>query len=200
MSAIITPGRRPAYAPIGRLRSSPLSGGKKGMFVSLNLTAMVDMFTILVIFLIQLFTAAGDVTLTDRIKVPKSVAGTLLEIPGTVILMDDDGTILLDSMSIPESEMGTELDVEIPGMVKRLEDRRTHDEQLKERAGMPRDPTLPYDGVIIIQADIKTDFRNVRRVLASANRAGWAKIKFVTIPSKALVPSDAAEAAAPAAG
>lgn len=199
MSAIITPGRRPAFAPIGRLRSSPLSGGKKGQFVSLNLTAMVDMFTILVIFLIQLFTAAGDVTLTDRIKVPKSVAGTLLEVPGTVILMDDDGTILLDNMAIPEAEMGTELDIVIPGMAQRLKDRREHDLKLKARAGIPNDPTLPYDGFIIIQADIKTDFRNVRRVLASANDAGWAKIKFVTIPSKALdgsAPAEGTEAAA----
>ena len=197
MSAIITPGRRPAFAPIGRLRSSPLSGGKKGMFVSLNLTAMVDMFTILVIFLIQLFTASGEVTLNDRIQVPKSVAGLLLEEGGTIIMMDDDGTILLDSLPIPESEMGTELDVVIPGMSKRLKERREHDEVIKARAGMVRDQTLPYDGIIIIQADIKTDFRNVRRVLASANDAGWAKIKFVTIPSKALDPNGEA-AAAPA--
>ncbi|MDP2314964.1 MAG: biopolymer transporter ExbD [Pseudomonadota bacterium] len=197
MSTIITPGRRPAYAPIGRLRSSPLSGGKKSGFASLNLTAMVDMFTILVIFLIQLFTASGEVTLNDRIKVPKSVAGTLLEEPGTVILMDDDGTILLDSMAIPEAEMGTELDIVIPGMSKRLKDRREYDESIKTRAGIPRDPTLPYDGIIIIQADIKTDFRNVRRVLASANDAGWAKIKFVTIPAKAIDPNAPAEGAAP---
>jgi biopolymer transport protein ExbD len=197
MSAIITPGRRPAFAPIGRLRSSPLSGGKKGMFVSLNLTAMVDMFTILVIFLIQLFTASGEVTLNDRIQVPKSVAGLLLEEGGTIIMMDDDGSILLDSLPIPESEMGTELDVVIPGMSTRLKERRERDLAIKVRLGIPQDPTLPYDGIIIIQADIKTDFRNVRRVLASANDAGWAKIKFVTIPSKALDPNGEA-AAAPA--
>jgi biopolymer transport protein ExbD len=198
MSAIVTPGRRPAFTPIGRLRSSPLSGGKKGMFVSLNLTAMVDMFTILVIFLIQLFTASGEVTLNDRIKVPKSIAGTLLEEGGTIIMMDDDGTILLDSMPIPESEMGTELDIVIPGMSSRLKERREFDLDIKKRRGEPADPTQPYDGVIIIQADIKTDFRNVRRVLASANDAGWAKIKFVTIPSKAIDPNAPAEGAAPA--
>jgi biopolymer transport protein ExbD len=191
--AVVTPGRRPAFEPIGRLRSSPLSGGKKGMFASLNLTAMVDMFTILVIFLIQLFTAAGDVTLNDRIKVPKSVAGTPLEEPGTVIMMNNNGLLLLDNQGIPEDQMGTELDVAIPGMVKALTDRREFDEKIRERRGEPRDPTQPYDGIIIIQADIKTDFRQVRRVLASANEAGWAKIKFVTIPTKSE-----GDAAAPA--
>lgn len=200
MSAIITPGRRPAFTPIGRLRSSPLSGGKKGMFVSLNLTAMVDMFTILVIFLIQLFTASGDVTLNDKIKVPKSVSGLLLETGGTIIMMDDDGSILLDSLPIPETEMGTELDIVIPGMAARLKERREFDEEIRKRRGEPRDMTLPYDGVILIQADIKTDFRNVRRVLASANDAGWAKIKFVTVPSKHIDPNAPAEGGAPAEG
>lgn len=189
MSAIITPGRRPAYAPIGRLRSSPLSGGKKSGFASLNLTAMVDMFTILVIFLIQMFNTSGEVTLSDKIQVPKSLSGALLEEPGTVIMLDDDGSMLLDSETIPASEMGTELDIVIPGMSRLLKERREFDLEIKKRRGEPADPTQPYDGVIIIQADIKTDFRQVRRVLASANDAGWAKIKFVTIPMKAVDPN-----------
>jgi biopolymer transport protein ExbD len=46
-----------------------------------------------------------------------------------------------------------------------------------------RDPTKPYDGILIIQADVKTDFRIIRRIVASANGAGWAKMKFVTQPA-----------------
>ena len=182
MAAIITPGRRPAFEPIGRLRSSPLSGGKKSGFASLNLTAMVDMFTILVIFLIQMFNASDQVTLNDRIKVPKSVAGDPLEEPGTVVMLDNEGMMLLKNIAIPAEEMGSELDIAIPGMVKRL----TEDREFREKIE-GRDPTQPYDGVLIIQADIKTDFRLVRRVLTSANEAGWAKIKFVTIPAKSAV-------------
>jgi len=199
MSTIITPGRRPAYQPIGRLRSSPLSGGKKSGFASLNLTAMVDMFTILVIFLIQLFTASGEVTLNDKVKVPKSIAGKLLEEPGTVIILDDDGSMLVDSQAIPEAELGTELDIVIPGMSKRLKERREFDEEIRKRRGEPRDPNAPYDGIIIVQADVKTDFKLVRRVIASANDAGWAKFKFVTIPAKAIDPNAPPAGAAPAA-
>jgi biopolymer transport protein ExbD len=178
MSAIVTPGRRPAFAPMSRLRSSPLSGGKKNMFASLNLTAMVDMFTILVIFLIQLFTASGEVTLNDRIKVPHSVNGTPLEEPGTVVMLNNEGMMVLDNAAITEAEMGSELDVSIPGMVKKLTEIREFRERIEGR-----DPTQPYQGILIIQADIKTDFRTVRRVLSSANEAGWAKIKFVSIPA-----------------
>lgn len=176
---VIVPGRRPAYPPIGRLRTSPLSGGKKSGFVSLNLTAMVDMFTILVIFLIQLFTASGQVTMNDRVKVPSSVAGSPLEDPGTVIMVNNEGLLLIDNMPIPEAEMGTELDIPIPGMVDRLTKQREFREKIEGR-----DPTQPYQGYLIVQADVKTDFRLVRRILTSANMAGWAKIKFVTLPGK----------------
>lgn len=193
--AIVTPGRRPAFAPIGRLRTSPLSGGKKSMFASLNLTAMVDMFTILVIFLIQLFSASGQVTLNDRIKVPKSTAGEPLEEAGTVVMMNNEGLLLLDDQPIPESEMGDPLAAQagapMPGIVKRLTEQREFRERIEGR-----DPNEPYQGVLIIQADIKTDFLLVRRVLGSANEAGWAKIKFVTIPAKVEKPG---EAGAPAA-
>lgn len=177
--AVVTPGRRPAFPPIGRLRLSPLSGGKKSGFVSLNLTAMVDMFTILVVFLIQLFKASGEVELNERVKVPHSQAGEPLEEPGTVVLIGADGLLLLDSQPIPAEEMGSPLDIEIPGMVKRLTAQREWREQIEGR-----DPTQPYQGVLIIQADIKTDFLVVRRVLTSTNLAGWAKIKFVTQPEK----------------
>lgn len=180
---VITPGRRPAYAPIGRLRSSPLSGGKKGMFASLNLTAMVDMFTILVIFLIQLFTAAGQVTPNPKIKTPTVVSGTPLEDPGTVIMMNNDGLLMVDNESIPESEMGDELAAQagasIPGLVKTLTAQREFREKIEGR-----DETKSYQGLVIVQADVKTDFRLVRRVIASANEAGWAKFKFVSLPGK----------------
>lgn len=181
MGSIIAPGRRVAFPPIGRLRSSPLSGGgKKSMFISLNLTAMVDMFTILVIFLIQMFKAAGEVELNDKIKVPTSVTGPPLEEPGTVVMLFPDGLMLLDGQPIPAEEMGTELDVAIPGMQTRLTTTRENKERILGKV----DETQPYDGILLVQADIKADFRQVRRIIASANAAGWAKFRFVTTPAK----------------
>lgn len=187
---VVVPGRRPAYPPIGRLRTSPLSGGKKNGFVSLNLTAMVDMFTILVIFLIQLFKTTGEVELSERIKVPNSQAGVPLEEPGTVVQISgrpDDATqygiLLLDGKGIPEEDMGDALvdaaGGPIPGLTKRLTETREFDERIH-----PRDASQPFDKPLIIQADIKADFRLIRRVIGSANEAGWAKMKFVSQPMK----------------
>lgn len=175
--SVIVPGRRPAFPPIGRLRSSPLSGGKKSGFVSLNLTPFVDMFTIIVIFLIQMFTA-DQVTLNDRIHVPKSVAGDPLQDTGTIVMLGADGLLLVDNQPLPPDQMGTELDVAIPGLVTLLVKQREFRESIEGR-----DAAEAYQGLLIVQADVKTDFRIVRRVVASANEAGWAKFKFITTPS-----------------
>jgi biopolymer transport protein ExbD len=59
--------------------------------------------------------------------------------------------------------------------------------------GTPRDIDKPYEGIVTVQADVTTDFKVIRRVLFSANDAGWAKIKFVTLPDAAKVSSVMAE-------
>lgn len=184
--SVVTPGRRPAFAPIGRLRSSPLSGGKKSGFVSLNLTPMVDMFTILVVFLIQLFKASGEVQLSSKITVPRSLAGEPLEGEAGTVVQVSSELLLLEGQSFSEEEMGSELDVSIPGMVARLTKVREVNEKI-----FGRDPTMPYDGVLIVQADLATDFRLVRRIIASSNEAGWAKMKFVTQPAATGKPEGA---------
>lgn len=55
------------------------SKNKKAMVANLMLTPMVDMFSLLVIFLLQFFTAAPDFYLTDKIDLPTSVSSTELK-------------------------------------------------------------------------------------------------------------------------
>lgn len=204
---VVAPGRRAAYPPIGRLRTSPLSGGgKKNMFVSLNLTPMVDMFTILVIFLIQLFKATGQVELRAEILVPKSITGPALEDQGVVIAVyppvEGQGTVILvDGKGVPTDQMGNELQADIPGLVEMLKKKKEFQEELDKRAGIVPDPSKPFDKPLLVQADIKADFKVVRRIIGSANIAGWSKFKFVTTPDAAAIKAaEAAAGGAPAEG
>ena len=72
---VSVPKRRHAFHPIGKLRGGSYGGGKKhGMMASLNLTPMVDMFTVLVIFLLQLFSATGDIYKNEVIMDGKAIA------------------------------------------------------------------------------------------------------------------------------
>src|SRR3954462_11504555 len=40
--------------------------GKKGVYASLNLTAMVDMMTMLVVFLLSTFSASGEILMSQK--------------------------------------------------------------------------------------------------------------------------------------
>ena len=94
---------------------------------------------------------------------------------------------------IPAEEMGNELQTEIPGLVAVLTKKKEFQTKLDEMAGIVPDPTKPFDKTLLVQADIKSDFKVVRRIIASANIAGWAKFKFITVPV-AKKPGEAAAA------
>ena len=67
---------------------SPFSGGKKTAMAALNLTAMVDMFTTLVIFLLASFQANGDILFIQKdLELPKAVAAKILSDRGPVITL-----------------------------------------------------------------------------------------------------------------
>jgi len=173
------------------------------MFVSLNLTPMVDMFTILVIFLIQLFKATGQVELRAEIQVPKSVTGPALQDQGVVIVVyppiEGGGTIILvDNNPVPQDQMGNELQAEIPGLVEILKGKKEFQEKLDQMAGVVPDPTKPFDKPLLVQADVKADFKIIRRIIGSANLAGWSKFKFITTPDGKKAGEAGAEGAAPA--
>ncbi|MCY4643909.1 MAG: biopolymer transporter ExbD [Bacteriovoracales bacterium] len=49
---------------------------KRTLLVSLSLTAMVDMFAVLVIFLLQSFSSSPEVIITKGIELPEAVSGS----------------------------------------------------------------------------------------------------------------------------
>src|SRR3954451_2498034 len=79
---IVTPGKRPGE----RLQKSRIFGKKGGFakkrsgYSSLNLTPMVDMFTIIVIYLLQNFSTDGDILFMSKdIQLPSITSKLTLE-------------------------------------------------------------------------------------------------------------------------
>jgi biopolymer transport protein ExbD len=78
---IKVPGKRvsPQIA-LKQMQKAMKARGKRQQFAGLMLTSMVDMFTLLVIFLLSNFSASGDLQLTAKdIKLPQARATTELE-------------------------------------------------------------------------------------------------------------------------
>lgn len=177
--SIVAPKRRPAFAPIGRLRTGPFGGGKKGLMASLNLTAMVDMFTTIVIFLLQTFSASGEISFMQKdLKIPDADQASVLNELGPVVTLFR-GQILIDGKTVGKVEELDEAEAGIPKLAEELTKAREAQEKLDERRGKPRDPNQPFSGHVIVQADKETDFMLVRKAIFSVNEAGWAHIQFI---------------------
>lgn len=173
--AIHVPGRRAAFPPIGRLRASPIHGGHRSGLISLNLTPMVDMMTMLVVFLLQSFSADGQIMFVqkDLVMPPADASKPLIDRGPVVTVYDErvfvEGNEIVRAADLDASESS------IKPLVELLTGIRERDEKIH-----PRDPTKPYDGVVIFQGDEEADFMLVRKTIASLNEAGWAKVNFTT--------------------
>src|SRR2546428_1521836 len=114
--AIVTPGIRPCE----RIARSKVLGkkfirGKRGVYAALTLTSLVDVMTIIVIFLLMNFSANGEVLyMTKDIKLPDAYHGAILERAPVISISADavtfDGKMLLmtadmekgDVLNVPE--------------------------------------------------------------------------------------------------
>ena len=173
---VSVPKRRNAFKPIGALRGGAYGGHKHGAMASLNLTPMVDMFTTLVIFLIQLFSATGDLMMAQKdLKLPPATKAEILDDRGPVLTLFR-GTVLMEGKLIARIEEMDEAESGIPALSEELQKIRERDEKL-----FGRNPNEPFDGKIMIQGDKEADFKLVRKAIFSANEAGWAHLNFIVL-------------------
>src|SRR6201995_2060723 len=77
--------------------------GKKSGYAELNLTSMVDMLTILVVFLLQTFSASGELlTVQKNIVLPEAVNHNWLEKAPIISISRDSLSLTCD----PKAEAG----------------------------------------------------------------------------------------------
>lgn len=170
---VVKPGRRQFFKKIGKLRQDK-GHGKKSMFADLNLTAMVDMFTIIVVFLLQNFSASGEIMFSVKdLKLPEAQMVNMEMEIGPVVTFAKD-VILLQGK--PLGKVSDLLEDGQPGLGD-LKDQLVSFREKDEKYN-PTPEGEMYKGQVIIQADQKTDFRLVRRAIYDIGQAGWVHINF----------------------
>lgn len=175
---IFAPKRRPAFKPLNKLRNNPFGAGKKGLLMGLNLTAMVDMFTVIVIFLLQSFSASGELMFQQKdLKLPEAEEAPALSERGPVVTLFEN-RILWEGSEVASLAQLDDAEPGIPALVERLKGVREREEKLFSKTAKAGEP---FEGHIVVQADIKTDFKLVRKAIFSANEAGWVHIQFATM-------------------
>jgi biopolymer transport protein ExbD len=175
---IVTPGKRPAK----RFEKSKILGGKfgrahKSTNADLNVVPMVDMMTMLVIFLLQQYSAAGEVLFMQKdIKLPDANHGQMIEMAPVVAVSADQvvvtGVKVADIREL-DSDSGY---LNIPALEERLRDEKKRWEFIHQQ-----DPSKKWDGIVNIQADKAVPFRIVKRVMYSCGVAGYFSVNFAAL-------------------
>ncbi len=156
---------------------------KRNQSFTLNITSMTDMFTILLVFLLQNF-AAGEVTI-DPIKdlnLPSSstdknpVLGVKLAISPTELVFEQRKIASVVNSNIEQAA----IDPNDSSFIKPLFDEL----QKINKSDKESDKSLAKNGRILFQADRELPYSTIRKIMYTASMAGFPNLKLVTTASK----------------
>ena len=181
---IVTPGKRPARRFAG---SKVLSGkmglhGRRSTNVDLNVVPMVDMMMMLVIFLLQQFSATGEVLyMTKDIKLPDARHGQMIEV-APVIAISASQVVVSGLKAADVVDVVKDPSQIIMPVVEKLRDEKKRYDFIHQN---DRDREKNWKGEVNVQADVKVPFSVVRRVMASAAEAGYGNVNFAALEESA---------------
>jgi len=175
--AIVTPGKRPC----DRIAQSKVFGkrfarAKRAVYAALTLTSLVDVMTIIVIFLLMNFSANGEVLyMTKDIRLPDAYHGAQLERAPVISVSADavtfDGRMLLNTEQLAKGDA-----LSVPELEDALRDEKRRYETIHAD-----DPDHPFRGLVNVQADRRIPFKVIKRVMFSCNQSGFANINFAAL-------------------
>ena len=175
--AIVTPGIRPC----DRIARSKVLGkkfirGKRGVYAALTLTSLVDVMTIIVIFLLMNFSANGEVLYMSKdIRLPDAYHGSQLDRAPVISVSAEavtfDGRMLLNTGDLVKGDA-----MSVPELEEALRDEKRRYETIHVE-----DPDHPFRGLINVQADRRIPFKVIKRVMFACNQSGFGNISFAAL-------------------
>lgn len=172
--AIHTPGGHIGASAKGKAAKKAFrKHGKRSVYSSLNLTPMIDMFVMLVIFLIMQFSATGEILYINKdVVLPKAkMTAELLRAP--VITVTKDQIRFEDKLVQKVADLQGEDIFKSEELGKRLQEYKKSYEinNIKEL----------FKGEVIIQGDSNVPFHVVKKVLNTCAANGFFTINYAVI-------------------
>jgi biopolymer transport protein ExbD len=136
--------------------------------VSLRLTSMIDMFTILLVFLLKNFSAEGQIiSVSPDLKLPVSTAQKPPEVASVIAITQN--LVLLDGKPVVEARnlmIGEQLI--IPELYSELKKIRRLNEKVGEISS-----SIAFTGKISIQADRELPYIVIKKVMFTCGQVGF---------------------------
>ncbi len=135
---------------------------------TLSLTALMDVFTIILLFLLKSYSAEGDIMSIDsKLVLPVSTAteitrtSLLLQVTPDDIIVEGEKVI-----SVKEASAGKEMLVE--PLYEKLNEIAKRTEYIARS-----NKALDFTGLIVIQGDKRIPFRLLEKVMYTSGQAGY---------------------------
>ena len=157
-------------------KEAPLNGE-----MSLNITAMADIFTILLVFLLKSYaTGAANISPSVGMKMAEAVGGTApvealkVEVSPTAVQVEGNPVASLEAFRFPAS------DIQDNGSSKQLA-AALEKERKRQLLIAQSNNEVKVDSKIIVIADQRTPYSTLKAVLASAALHGFTDFKLAVI-------------------
>ena len=158
----------------------------------LNLTSMMDMMTILLVFLLKSYGAADINVAMGQDLMPPTSKSTLMPLPAVTvtitkkdIAVGEKGVVTLTNkgQTIPADDLDGNLISPVKDAldteVKKLDRIAQYNRAMQAKAGTDKDPTK----MLIIVGDKDMPYKILFRVLGTAGQSGLKYFKFLTVSS-----------------
>src|SRR6266851_4573448 len=143
-------------------------GGKRLMVADLLITPLVDMFVIIVLFLIANFSATGEVlNISKDIQLPEAVNVEPVEMV-PVVLVSNDQVSVSGTLIGRVEDLEREDYLNIPTLEEKLRDMK---KQYEDLHALAKDQFATFKGDVNIQANKDVKFKIIKRIMFSCATA-----------------------------
>jgi biopolymer transport protein ExbD len=184
--AIFVPGLR---------HNGRAAGGGRSAVVMLNMTAMVDMFTVLCVFLLQNYATTNQVLpMPDKVNLPAAAEVKELK-PSNVVIIGEDG-VMLNNFKVAEYRAVKEqedwlIQTLLDQLKKAIEDgekkKKSVGSQVRnaisqaKKGDKPAEEEVDDYRKITIQSDKDVEFLTVKKIMYTVTEAGMREINFAVM-------------------
>ncbi len=149
---------------------------KRGLVENLNLTSMMDMFTIILLFLLMSYSAEGEIlTVAENLQLPQSISTK--EPAGKLTIQVTSDEIIVEGVKLITVKEAVEgKDMLIVPLVEAL------NKNTKKIAFIAQsNSSLKFSGEVLVQGDKSIPFLLLEKIMYSCGQAGYNNISLAVV-------------------
>lgn len=151
---------------------------KYGEDVPFSLTSMMDMMTIILVFMIKNLDAEGQLlTQAENLILPISTSKIQPKTVSLTVVVDANYVIADNEQVVPTADVIAQEDLLVTKLDEILKDRRAIEQEHALKMGLPADEA----GNIVVQIDKNIPYDAMYKVMATCGFSGYTNIAFAVM-------------------